>query len=171
MNESGEVLFRVDRLSNKLFPVSRYDPGSGLWLPGTGGAALPLYHLDELANAQDRALCVFVEGEKDAEAAKGLGYLSTTKAGGAKISDLTPELLNPLTRFKTVVIPDNDSVGINYALAVVSMLLRLGGRAVLLPLPGVENVPGGDLSDFIEIERRKGNNPSLALLNLISLTI
>ncbi len=156
----------VRRYAGKAYPCFHFDATTGLWKKGLNGLIPPLYHLDELSAAADGDLCLYVEGEKDAENAKELGFLATTKLGGAKIQGFA-EILDPLLRLNTAVIPDNDDIGKTYACDVLSELLSRKAKAALLPLPDMPK--GGDLSDFVERELNAGRDPRQSLQALIDL--
>ena len=116
------------------------------WLEHRGHAVpRPLYGLPELAKA-DRI--IITEGEKAADAARLLGFTSTTSAGGSKASRKTD--WQPLAGKTCVILPDNDAAGEQYANAVASELLKLNPQPQvrIVALPGLEE--GQDLVEFLD---------------------
>ena len=86
-------------------PVSRNS--SNRWVSGGMAEPRPLYGLPELLGKPDR---VFVcEGEKSADAARGVGLLATTSPHGSKSAAKTD--WSPLAGWEVVIIPDADGAG------------------------------------------------------------
>src|SRR5262249_17414276 len=112
-------------------PVSRHGDG---WRVGAMPDPRPLYRLPELANA-DRVLVI--EGEKCADAARGLGFTATTSAGGALAAAKTD--WSPLAGKDVWILPDNNLPGRNYADDVAARLARLtpAPRVRVVELPGL----------------------------------
>src|SRR5262249_7149382 len=108
MNADGtaEVLrvYRIDEPDGKggekqFRPV--YQDAAGWHLGDPMKSGLPLYHLDELADAQTVAL---LEGEKCCDLARGLGIVATTSSHGASAPQKTD--FGPLAGKVVVIIPD-----------------------------------------------------------------
>ncbi len=123
-------------------PVSRHADG---WRVGAMPNPRTLYGLPELETAK----CVIVtEGEKAADAARSLGFVATTSAGGSQAAKMSN--WQPLAGKEVWILPDNDAPGRKYADAVAAILARLH------PVPAVRvielpNLPeGGDIVDWIE---------------------
>jgi hypothetical protein len=142
-NPVGMVL-RWDRPdgTKDIRPIALHDDG---WHIGAMPEPRPLYRLPELP-AATRVLVT--EGEKCADAARKIGFIATTSAGGSQAAGKTDWW--PLTGCKEVwVLPDNDAPGRKYADAVVAAVAKLtpapAVRVVLLPgLPDK-----GDLVDWL----------------------
>ncbi len=104
----------------------------------------PLYDLHTLPQANDAVL--FCEGERCAEALKGLGFTATTTMGGAlaaKKSDYSA------LAGKTVIVwPDNDGPGERYAKEVCEQCLAVGAFLHLVPIPP-EKPEGWDAADAV----------------------
>lgn len=108
-DESGTLLFQVVRYEGKEFKQRRPD-GNGGWIKNIDGVRRVPYHLPELLEAKD---VVILEGEKDVDTARSLGFAATCNPGGAdKWKDEYGELLRGKN---CVVIPDNDEPGERHA--------------------------------------------------------
>lgn len=102
-----------------------------------------LYRLPELIAANPDAPVFFVEGEKDVETLRDLGFIATCNPGGS--SSIECDLLTPLTGRRVCVIPDNDSPGFGLAQTVIGALLFVGVREVRAVTP---NCNGYDVGDY-----------------------
>jgi hypothetical protein len=69
----GNPLYRLKKYPPKKFYFERY--AQGQWLPGLNGVSRTLYNLPALLNAKEVFL---LEGEKDCETLKSLGFVATT---------------------------------------------------------------------------------------------
>ena len=83
----GAPLLRVYRTDKKSFPTIHCDGGKWFW--GDGGRHNVLYHLPEVVKAvQDGKKVLIVEGEKDVETLRTLGYAPrrtrAARASGAR---------------------------------------------------------------------------------------
>jgi hypothetical protein len=82
-DESGAPLFQVVRLAPKDFRQRRPD-GKGGWTWSLGKTRRVLYRLPEVRDAVARErLVVIVEGEKDTDNLRELGFTATCNPGGA----------------------------------------------------------------------------------------
>jgi putative DNA primase/helicase len=101
----------------------------------------PLYGLQRLAHAPD-APVVVVEGEKAADAAAALlaGFVVVTSPNGSKSAAKAD--WSPLKGRRTVIFPDADEPGANYAVEVAGLCLKAGATSVLIA-PPPEGVPDG----------------------------
>jgi hypothetical protein len=146
------LVVRWDRPGGKdIRPVAR---SGGGWRVAAMPDPRPLYRLPELATAKT---VLVVEGEKCADAARRLGFASTTSAGGSQAAGKTD--WRPLAGKDIWLLPDNDPPGRKYADEVAGLL------EVLTPAPVVRTVelPGlperGDLADWIDA-RGDGAEPA-----------
>jgi putative DNA primase/helicase len=155
-NERNEAMFYVCRYEyqetgtiKKLFsPLTCWQRADGgfEWKRQAPPEPRPLYGLELLAERPDAPVLV-VEGEKAAEAARGLfpAYVCITTMNGAQ----SPQKSNfsPLAGRNVTVWPDADSAGLKYASEVVKLAYAAGAascRVVLLP----DSLPKGwDLAD------------------------
>ncbi len=136
------VVVRWDGPGGKnIRPVARHTDG---WRIGAMPDPRPLYGLPNLAASQRVVVC---EGEKAADAARSLGLMATTSAGGSQAASKTD--WRPLAGKEIWIMPDNDAPGRTYADTVAGILAKLTPapvvRAIELPdLPG-----GGDIVDWV----------------------
>lgn len=164
----GAPLLRVYRTDKKSFPTIHCDGGKWFW--GDGGRHNVLYHLPEVVKAvQDGKKVLIVEGEKDVETLRTLGYAATTNKGGA--GKWSEELSKHFKGADVVIIPDMDEPGEKHAKLILHELrndaksIRIVNlrRQKATPLP-----PKGDISDLagaLGAEKAKG-----VLENLIALS-
>jgi hypothetical protein len=146
-NTTGEQVGAVVRWNlgdggKTIRPVAKSSDG---WRVAAMPTPRPLYDLPALAEAK---LVVVVEGEKAAEAAKSIGFVATTSAGGAQASAKTD--WSPLAGKTVWILPDNDQPGQKYAAEVVGILAKLTPPALMkvVNLPGLPD--GGDVVDWID---------------------
>jgi putative DNA primase/helicase len=138
-DESGDLLFQVLRFEPKSFSQRRPD-GRGGWDWQLNGVRRVLYGLPELLQAE---AVLIVEGEKDCDLARKMGFVSTCNPGGAgKWRDDYSECL----RGKTVwIVEDADDPGRKHGQQVVSSLYGKAKAVKLIELEGAK-----DLSEFVE---------------------
>jgi putative DNA primase/helicase len=148
-----------DEFGNKVAKVLRYDPvgkpkeyrqqrySFGKWVWKLSGFQIPLYRLPDLNKLPDGSTVLVVEGEKCAEAVRGLGFQATTNAGGAK--KFRADHAQTLARFRCVIFPDADAAGEAHLHTVCGALHRAGCDAIhVVRLPGLATK--GDVYDWIE---------------------
>lgn len=140
LDEGGLLVFRVLRFDPKGFSQRRPD-GQGGWIDNLDGVRRIPYRLPEVIAAQQ---VLVVEGEKDVETARSLGFVATCNPGGA--GKWRSEYSQFLAGKQVVVIPDNDEPGRKH---VQQILLSLHGKASLklVKLPA-----GKDLSEWVELD-------------------
>ena len=90
---------------------------------------------------------IFVEGEKDAETARLLGYVGTTMGGA---SDWRDEYKHYFKRASIIQIPDNDPAGVTHAKKVTKSLSEVCKSLKVVILP-----QGKDLSEWVELGNSK----------------
>ncbi len=125
----------------------RYDNKGFSWKRGTAKRAeiLPLYNLEDILTAVD----VFaVEGEKDVNTLKGLGYPATSTKDG-----FTPENMHYLQGKNVYVIEDNDTPGRKTAKKAATMAKAAAKHVKIVDLSSFfPALPvKGDITDFIEM--------------------
>lgn len=128
----------------EVLPIRRN--ADGRWQLGAMTEPRPLYHLPELLTDSESTVYV-AEGEKCADAARSIGLLATTSAGGCMAAVKTD--WSPLAGRSVVVLPDNDDPGTVYAESVVAALGALAHPATvrIAHLPGLRE--GGDVVDWL----------------------
>lgn len=145
-NAQGEpvgMVVRWNKAAGKdIRPIAQHAFG---WRIGAMPDPRPLYELPDLALAHRVLVC---EGEKTADAARSLGFASTTSAGGSQAATKTD--WRPLAGKEVWILPDNDAAGRKYAETVATILAKLTPAPVvrMVELP---NLPeAGDIADWIE---------------------
>lgn len=105
------------------------------------------YHADLLAAEPDR-VCFWCEGEKDADAARQLGFLATTTQGGAGGRHWRKPWGSLFKGRLVIIVPDHDQAGYDYCRWVAGCLVVAGASGVVvLNLP--DQPEKGDLSDWL----------------------
>jgi hypothetical protein len=185
-DEDGKLLYQVVKTNPKGFYQRRkvgevwaYSLGAGPYSirdgafkscpPGTPGERiLPecrrvLYRLPELLASTPTNPVILVEGEKDAEALRKLGFTATCNPQGA--GKWLPEYNAMLAGRKVMVIPDNDQAGRDHAVTVVGNLFIAGLRQIRVHQwePG-ELPEKGDISDWLT---KPGNNSRDAVIRRV----
>ena len=142
-NEDHDVLYTVKRLSDKSFPVER--PGG---LKGLGNCERVPYRLPELLKGIKKGKAIlFVEGEKDTDAAFEFGFIATTIQGGNWHDDY----LKYFKGAEIFCIPDLDKPGLKKMEKIFDQLKTVAASVKWLQLPGeISEKNGKDLSDWIE---------------------
>lgn len=143
----GEEVARYDYVSRDgevLYTKVRYEPKDFRFTPsGYQGERVP-YRLPEMIAAPMRHV-LWVEGEKDAENLRALGFIATT-AGGSQ--DWRAEMAQYFTGRRVTILPDNDDPGRAHARQVASALSLVASSVAILELPGLP--PKGDVSDWLK---------------------
>jgi hypothetical protein len=146
-DEGGRLLFQVVRLVPKSFRQRR-PAGSG-WEWSLDGVRRVLYRLPELVDPAAQTRTVFVvEGEKDVDSVRQLGFIATCCAGGTNgWKHVAEHAAEVLAGRHVVILPDNDKPGRQYAADVLASLRAVAKSVVVLELPGLAEK--GDVSDWI----------------------
>ena len=178
-DEEGRLLYQVCRLEPKTFIQRRPHPmdrnewiyslsggnfvkSEGKWIASENGAlhldeVKPvLYGLPMLKHSKPEMPVLVVEGEKDADALRALGFLATCNSGGAGKWRLGYG--GTLTPRRVVVFPDRDEVGMSHACNIVASAIAFGCSSVRLIRHGLgwEGMPEhSDVSDWLAIQRKQ----------------
>ncbi len=152
-NETSELLYVVERREPKDFRQRRPD-GKGGWIWNLEGTRRVLFHLLEALKAE---FIIIVEGERDVESARKLGFVATCNPGGA--GKWRGEYSEPLRGKRVVIIADADEPGRKHAQQVAASLADKVQSLKVIELPGAKDltdwlVGGGNkqaLEGFIEI--------------------
>ena len=161
-DESGALLFQVVRSAPKDFRQRRPN-GKGGWTWSLGKTRRVLYRLPEVRDAvAGGRIVLIVEGEKDVNTLRELGFAATCNPGGA--NKWRTEYTESLRDADVVIIGDNDDPGRAHVAHVASSLHGVARRVRVLDLGKTwsECQPKGDISDWIE-----AGNTSEALNALI----
>lgn len=139
---TGEDVYRVLRYEPKTFKQQRWIGGAWAW--GMEGVQRVLYNLPEILAAGEKPV-VIVEGEKDAETLKSIGWISTCNVGGAgKWMDGYSESLKGRV---VVICGDNDEPGRNH---VATLIEALDGRCASLRHVAIP-APSKDVSEYLAL--------------------
>jgi putative DNA primase/helicase len=168
-DEHGAVLFQNARLDPKTFRQRRPDPSArGGFIWKLGDVRRVLYRLPEVVEAARRgSLILIAEGEKDADNLRRLGFTATTAPFGAGEKKWRPEYSESLRGGHVAILQDNDEKGRAHARAIKVALAGIAASACLVaPLPGIEDIAKGDVSDWIA--RGGTSEQLLALIELVA---
>jgi len=154
-DEKGNLLYQVVRYKPKGFSQRRPD-GNDDWIWNMKGVNPVPYHLPEITQTVEPV--IVVEGEKDVENLKRMGFTATTSPMGA--GKWKPSYNKYLKDKEVILIPDNDQPGYQHCQRIGQSLRGIAKNIKWLELPGLEEKE--DISDWIE----KGNTKE-KLLQLI----
>lgn len=143
-DEAGDLLYQAVRYHPKGFKQRRPD-GQGDWIWNIKEVRLIPYRLPELRAADPAATVYVVEGEKDVENLRTLGFVATCNAMGAV--KWRAEYNAFLRGRQVVIVPDNDKAGADHARTVASALVGIAASVKVLDLPALPQ--GGDVSDWL----------------------
>lgn len=143
------------RYKPKGFSQRRPD-GNNDWIWNMKGVNPVPYHLPEIIQSIEPVL--IVEGEKDVENLKRMGFTATTSPMGA--GKWKPSYNKYLKDKEIILIPDHDQPGYQHCRNIGQSLWGIAKKIKWLELPGLEEKE--DISDWIE----KGNTKE-KLLQLI----
>ena len=149
-DESGVLLFQVVRRAPKDFRQRRPN-GKGGWIWSLGNTRRVLYRLPEVGDAvASGRVVLIVEGEKDTDNLRELGFTATCNPGGA--NKWRAEYSESLRGADVVIIGDNDDAGRAHVAQVASSLHRIAHRVRALDLDQAwpECPAKGDISNWIE---------------------
>jgi hypothetical protein len=167
VDPNGDPVFEVRRKEPESQPsrgkrrktFRQFRPGPNGWIAGIKEIEhRPLFRLPELVDdlAAERTI-VLVEGEKDCETGRALGFPVTAHAGGSK--GWRPEYGKQLANANVVIIIDNDEPGRAWAAQAGTALIENGSYVSMLALPlATEHA---DLTDWVNAG---GNAKRLARL-------
>jgi hypothetical protein len=152
---SGKLVFVVDRKERppqvgreKKKKFQQRQPGPTGWVWGLKGIeSRPLYRLPEVLEdlAAERTI-LLVEGEKDCNTARALGFAGAAHMGGS--AGWRDEYARTLAGASVVIIPDNDDAGRQWAATAGESLIRQGASVKMLALP--ITTPKADLTDWVD---------------------
>lgn len=142
VDEEGDLLFQVVRFEPKDFRQRKPD-GNGGWVWSLKGTRRVLYHLPEVLRAVgEKRFILQVEGEKDVESLRKLGFTATTNPQGAAKWQKT--YTDTLRGARVALIPDRDEAGKKHQEIVTRELLGSVSELRVIKLPS-----GKDVSDWL----------------------
>jgi hypothetical protein len=158
MDAAGDIVAAVARYEQPAIagtkPEKTFRPvhrEGAKWFLGDPPGPWPLYRLGDLAEAKRVFVC---EGEKAADAVRGLGLAGTTSAHGSQSPGKTD--WSPLGGKEVVLLPDNDEPGKKYAAEVARILLGLGCKVRAVDLAFANRSEGDDAFDWIASRKEHG---------------
>jgi hypothetical protein len=104
-----------------------------------------LYRLDDLPAAGSGATVFIAEGERKVDLLRSWGLVATCNAGGAK--KWQPDYSQRLAGLTIVLLPDNDSAGVEHIDRIAADLQRVAATVRVLRLPGLATK--GDIIDWV----------------------
>ena len=147
IDEGGNIIARKDiyRYPDGRKSAIWYRHENGTYKKGLNGIEPPLYDIQDVVKELDTVYVV--EGEKDAETIKKMGYTATTLPKGKWIKDYEKYLQNK----NIVVIRDIDEAGEKKANEVINGVLPIAKTVKKInPATMCEGLPSnGDISDVV----------------------
>ncbi|MBI3780106.1 MAG: hypothetical protein HY278_03480 [candidate division NC10 bacterium] len=143
-DENGDLLYQEVRKPDKGFYLRRPD-GNGGWIHNLDGIRRVLYGLPELLNSTEPI--IWVEGPKDVETLRKLGFTATTCANGA--NGWQDDFARYFKGRHLMVLRDNDAQGIKLRDQVVRGSRGYASQIVVLDLPGLPEK--GDVTDWFQV--------------------
>ena len=125
------MLYQVVRFNPKGFYQRRPD-GNNSWIWNLKDISPVLYHLPELIRSTNPVL--IVEGEKDVENLKRMGFTATTSPMGA--GKWKASYNKYLKDKEIILIPDHDQPGYQHCQQIGQSLQGIAGKIKWLELPG-----------------------------------
>jgi putative DNA primase/helicase len=158
-DESGKYLYSKIRFEGKEIIYAYIDQKNDTYTLGRGSKQTVLYNLKKLIKAISDGYPVYiVEGEKDADTLNRLGYTATTPGG---VGDWKKEFASYFTGAKVVILPDNDTPG----LELKDRIMRdLKHYAHSISWTLTSRTEKGDVTDYVV----KENHPNEDLKALVS---
>jgi len=149
-DEEGNLLYQVVRYKPKGFSQRRPD-GNNDWIWNMKGVNSVPYHLPEVIQSVEPVM--IVEGEKDVESLRRMGFTATTSPMGA--GKWKPSYNRYLKDKEVILIPDHDQPGYQHCQRIGQSLRGIANKIKWLKLPGLEEKE--DISDWIEKGNTKEN--------------
>ena len=144
-DESGNPVYKVVRFGPKKSFAYKSLNENGKWVYGAKDIKKILYGLPELIDSKIAEPVFFVEGEKDVENLRKLGFIATTFHSSIYwLDEYNKYFLN-----RTVIVPpDNDKAGRLFSSNIAKSLNKVAKNVKWLELPGLGQKE--DISDWIE---------------------
>lgn len=145
-DEDGKLLYERVRDENKKFIQRRPDPEHPCrYIYNLQGVEPTLYNIQEVKEApRAHKPVLFVEGEKDVETLRSLGYIATTSGGTGTWNKRYTKYFENL---RVILIPDNDDPGKKFMQEVAFDLEGVCSELSICILPDLPEK--GDISDWL----------------------
>jgi len=147
-DENGVLLYQAIRYNPKGFSQRR--PDGDTWSYNLNGVRRVPYRLpDLLAAIKKGATEIYIgEGEKVVDLLWEMGFIATCNSEGAK--RWHEEFADYFVGLDVVILPDNDDVGKEHGLIVVTNLLPVAKSVKVVELPGLPDK--GDVVDWMNAD-------------------
>ena len=152
---SGAPLYRKLRFpKSHHVPFTWQHPEGERWVKGRGNATLVPYRLKELAEHEDLERPVYlVEGEKDVETLRALGYTATCNpdgAGSGKWRQVETVIRKYVRGLHVVILADADAAGRPHAMEARSVIHDVAASVALREIPNAVAPKHKDISDHLQ---------------------
>lgn len=156
--EQTHLKYRMKPFDNGKKRISQGYDKNGQWINTLGDIDTSLsvfcnVSIDKLKQTakQEKAL-FYTEGEKDCRTIGKYGLVGFT-CGSSQDWKSRKEVFKYIKNAKLIIFADNDSDGLKSANGIKECYEQLGGRAVVIIPPGVEQ--NGDISDYMETHTKE----------------
>jgi 5S rRNA maturation endonuclease (ribonuclease M5) len=144
-DESGNLVFQILRYEPKNFKARRMGKNRR-WVYNLDGVEPVPYRLPELLGSDDNRVFI-TEGEKDCDNLRALGFTATTAPFGAK--KWRNEYNKFLARREVIILPDNDTPGIEHAVMIAKALEGIAKDVKILNPQSLNLDEHQDITDWI----------------------
>jgi len=145
-DENGNLPYQIVRYEHPKGFSYRTKDKNGNWVYNAKDIKKILYRLPELIKAPKDKPVLFVEGGKDVDNVRDLGFEATTYF---LVKGIWPDEYKEYFKDRIVVLcPDNDETGRNYSINIGKSLSEVVRQLKWLELPGLGDKE--DISDWIE---------------------
>mgnify|MGYP003582302988 CR=1 FL=1 len=145
--EDGTVVYRTvrkEKPGEKKRFITQRPNGQGGWTSKLENVQRVPYRLPELLAANPADIIYFVEGERKADKLASMGFTATAIAFGCK--GWRAEYASHFAGRSVAILPDNDDEGRRFAETVKKAVEGVGGKPVIVELPGLPSK--GDIIDW-----------------------
>ncbi len=145
-----KIIKKYDNSDKKEVFWQKYE--NGQYIKGLNRATAPLFNLPDVATSQDPELLV-VEGEKDVETMKKLGFVATSLPNGGRQTKWVDEYSKYFKGKTVYIIGDNDETGQKYGVFVAKNVFPVAESVKVISAtdiyPKVQQK--GDITDIVKI--------------------
>ena len=150
---AGKLLYECCRIEpgrdgrKKDFRYRRPQPDGNGWVWNLEGVEKVIYRLPEILDpSREKHPVIVVEGEKDADTLRALGFVATTSPCGA--GHWLEGFGKWLRGRRVVILPDNDVPGWNHAIQVAGSVVCWHAAEIrVVRLPSLAD--GGDVTEWL----------------------
>lgn len=158
-SDNGTYMYSKIRFEGKEIIYAAIDKKNDTFKYGRPGKQTVLYNLPALIKAVKEGYPVYiVEGEKDADTLRKLGYTATTPGG---VKDWKKEYASYFTGARVIILPDNDEPGLELKDRIIKDLKHY---AHSIRWTITSKIDKGDVTDYLI----KENHPKEDLNSLVA---